>query len=58
MACLGKCSGFTHKYIKQLKFSDIRFVTHVISQLYGKSVSLSVVLNQPIIDVVAMLPEK
>jgi hypothetical protein len=60
MACLGKCSGFTHKYIKQLKFSDIRFVTQPFGHLsiVWKICMLISGLYQPIIDGVAMLPQK
>ncbi len=59
MPCLGKCSGFTHKYIKLLKFSDLRFVTQslVISQLYRKFVHLSVIVYEPTVDGVSTLPE-
>jgi hypothetical protein len=61
MACLGKCSGFTHKYIKQLKFSDTRFVTQPIAHLsivWKICMLISGTIYQAIIHGVAMLPEK
>jgi hypothetical protein len=33
MACLGKCSRFTYKHIKQLKFSDLTFFTQSLGHL-------------------------
>ncbi len=33
MSCLGKYSGFTHKYIKQLKFLDLKFITQSLGHL-------------------------
>jgi hypothetical protein len=60
MACLGRC-GFTHKYIKQLKFSDIRFVTQPIGHLsivWKICMLISGTTYQAIIYGVAMFPEK
>jgi hypothetical protein len=61
MACLGRCSGFTNKYIKQLKFSDISFVTQPIGHLsivWKICMPISSTIYQAIIYGVAMLPEK
>jgi hypothetical protein len=58
---LGKCSGFTHKYIKQRKFSDIRFGSQPFGHVSIVSkicMLISGTIYQAIIDGVAMLPEK
>jgi hypothetical protein len=61
MACVGKCSGFTHKHIKELKFSDIRFVTQPIGHLsivWKICMLISGTIHQAIIYGGAMLLEK
>ncbi len=57
MACLGRCSGL---YMKELKFSDIRFVTQPIGHLsivWKICMLISGTIYQAIIYSVAMLPE-